>query len=293
MTPVAALVIAALLAAGVAVFFERRHRRLRTLLKRAERREAELLVGLRGAAAQALGARLALEGKRARGPLVFRADHGEDLFLVDLFHPPGEALGADRFYIECGAFDGVRKSVTSVLDALGWNGLLVEALPDLAAACRASRPSARVECAAVSRRGSSGEATFARVGAQEGQSFLPGAGSAAGGRAWTEVRTRLTTLAALLEGHARPIDALVLDIEGAELDALDGLDLDRFRPRVILVEDHGLGEEPELLRTLEAHGYEHATWVWRNRVMVRRDEPGLLERARDLAMATAAARTPG
>ena len=51
----------------------------------------------------------------------------------------------------------------------------------------------------------------------------------------------VTTLDALLEGHTGGIDFVVLDLEGHELAALEGFDLERWRPSVLLVENNDAG----------------------------------------------------
>jgi hypothetical protein len=58
----------------------------------------------------------------------------------------------------------------------------------------------------------------------------------AGGRVY-EVTVPARTLTSVLEEAGSPaVDLLVLDIEGLELDVLRGLDLDRFAPRLMLIE---------------------------------------------------------
>jgi hypothetical protein len=51
---------------------------------------------------------------------------------------------------------------------------------------------------------------------------------------------RTTRLDGLLERHAIPpgFEVLVVDVEGAELSVLAGLDLRRWRPRMAIVETH-------------------------------------------------------
>ncbi|MCZ7632121.1 MAG: FkbM family methyltransferase [Phycisphaerales bacterium] len=107
------------------------------------------------------------------------------------------------------------------------------------------------------------------------------------------VEVPLTTMDDLLSEHSGAIDLVVIDVEGHEIALLDGFDLARFRPRVILIEDHGLGADPTLAEYLGARGYEHVCWLSYNRVLVRRDEGALLERARRIAQHTATAKTAG
>src|SRR5438477_11707310 len=89
---------------------------------------------------------LAKLGRTPRMPIEFTSQFGEDLLAWDLFG--GQVEG---FFIEMGAFDGYHFSVTYGLEAVGWNGLLVEGIPAACRACAARRPHSRVVHAAVSR----------------------------------------------------------------------------------------------------------------------------------------------
>ena len=98
----------------------------------------------------------AQRGGRPRPEL--RSQYGEDVVLWELLRP-----GTQGFFVEAGAFDGYAFSVTYVLECIGWHGLLVEALPDQAEACRARRPHSRVVNAALARPGSPPTTSFTRV----------------------------------------------------------------------------------------------------------------------------------
>jgi len=54
---------------------------------------------------------------------------------------------------------------------------------------------------------------------------------------------------------------MVLDVEGGELNLLDGFDLDKYRPRAILIEDQAMGRDTTVLDYLTTRGYEHVTWL--------------------------------
>lgn len=225
------------------------------------------------------GAALAAAGRRPSLPLRFTSQYGEDLLIWEAL---GRPLGG--FYIEAGAFDGEALSVTYPLEAMGWTGLLVEAIPGAAEACRAARPGSRVVHAALAGPGGPPEAEFTVIDPSVGGVFSHLRADehtlrATAAAKKTKVRVPLTTMDALLEGHAGPIDVAVLDVEGGEADLLRGFDLPRWRPRMLLVEDNRRGD-PELDRILAAAGYAMAGWLEVNRVHVRADEPGLLERAR-------------
>lgn len=96
------------------------------------------------------------------------------------------------------------------------------------------------------------------------------------------VEVPLTTFDDLLADHEGPIDFASIDVEGHELDLLDGFDLDRFRPRAILIEDHGEDDDSPIARHLHQRGYAHICWFAWNRLFVRLDDPELLARAREI-----------
>lgn len=217
-------------------------------------------------------------GREPSLPVDLRSQTGEDIVLWDLFR--GQH---DGFFIEAGAYDGTTLSVSYLFEAIGWKGLLVEAIPEACSKCVASRPGSRVVNAALSKRGSSGEAAFTVVEGSEWKqlfSYLhatPEHAARTQGCNRRSVRVPLTTLSALLETHTGPIDFLVLDVEGTEADVLDGLDLNRHRPRVMMIEDNTIGNNPALDRAVGA-GYTMAGLAGPNRVYIRSDEPALLGR---------------
>jgi FkbM family methyltransferase len=226
--------------------------------------------------------RLTDRGAQPALPLRLTAEHAEDAFLIDLFddRPTG-------YFIEAGALDGIRYSNTYALEALGWTGLLVEPIPELAERCAANRPNSRVERVALSAPGHAPTATLNRytdddqVGASRLDDDANRHARAKRGAATEPIDVPLATLDSLLDGVDR-VDLLVLDIEGHELQALRGFSLDCFKPRVILVEDHALGDDDSLARYLADHAYEHCGWIAWNRICVRQDEPDLIGRARAL-----------
>jgi FkbM family methyltransferase len=193
-----------------------------------------------------------------------RSQNGEDALLWDL-------LG-DRengFFIEAGAYDGYTFSVSYLFEAAGWQGLLVEPLPDRAAECAERRKASRVVAAALSRPGAPATAPFARDSSVEWYSRL-----AAAEEDGTPVS--VTTLDELLEGHTGGIDFVVLDVEGGELAALQGFDLRRWRPSVLLVEDNADGDA--VRRHVEQRGYAHVASFAQNDVFVRKDEVSVVRR---------------
>ena len=148
------------------------------------------------------------------------------------------------FFVEAGANDGLTQSTTSLLQKRGkWSGLLIEPLPDKAAACRLRRPGAAVEQAAlVPPSFASATITLRDYNLM---SYIPGALDAddvavresSMDQTGQPVEAPALTLSAVLDKHrVATIDFLSLDVEGYEAPVLEGLDFRRWQPTFILVE---------------------------------------------------------
>lgn len=153
------------------------------------------------------------------------------------------------FFVEVGANDGIAQSNTLYFERyLGWRGLLIEAVPELARACATNRPACLVENAALV------------------SAFYPGStipmrycnlmSVVSGGMKTPEEEERhiergcrlqqvesfpleapARTLSSILEQHGiEHIDLLSLDVEGYELEALRGIDFYVYKPRLMLIE---------------------------------------------------------
>jgi FkbM family methyltransferase len=195
-----------------------------------------------------------------------RSQNGEDALLWDLL--------ADRekgFFIEAGAYDGYQFSVSYVFECAGWNGVLIEPLADRADECTERRKASRVVAAALSRPGSRPTSAFVRDSSVEWYSHLvPEAESGD--------TVPVTTLDSVLEGHTDGIDFVVLDVEGHELAALEGFDLTRWKPSVLLVEDNSAGRNQAVREHLGSRGYVYVASLAQNDLFVRRDELALTRR---------------
>jgi len=163
---------------------------------------------------------------------------------------------AGGFFVEAGANDGFTQSNTYHFECFRhWRGLLIEPVPMLAAECRRNRRVPVVEAALVARespgatvalqfaglmstvRGALGDADTVARHVQKGLAAqnLP---------ATYCLQVPARTLSSILDeiGFSGPIDLLSLDVEGAEPEALAGIDLARHAPRFICVEARRRGE---------------------------------------------------
>jgi FkbM family methyltransferase len=144
-------------------------------------------------------------------------------------------------FVEAGAHDGYTESNTYYLERFrGWSGMLVEAVPELyRKAAKRRRHSTVVNAALVGPERENEEVVlhFGDLTSTLGDPEHARHGLDNSGRRGYEVPVRGRTLSSLLDetGLGAP-DLLVLDLEGFELDALRGLDLDRHAPGLIAVE---------------------------------------------------------
>ncbi len=164
-------------------------------------------------------------------PAIFKPDR-EVTLVRDFF-----GNKTDGFFVEVGANDPKKDSQSWHLEQIGWNGILVEPLPDLAAELRRVRK-ARVFEVACSSPDRAGEVMQLHV-AGPFSSFDPHL-AVTGMRADKVIDVTVRTLDDVLaEGSvAKQFDLMSVDVEGHEIEVLRGFDFDRWKPRLILLEDH-------------------------------------------------------
>ena len=63
----------------------------------------------------------------------------------------------------------------------------------------------------------------------------------------------------------------VIDVEGTEVAVLDGFDVARWKPRMMLLEDNVPGGDPKLTQALSKKPYVQVGWIECNRIYVRND----------------------
>jgi FkbM family methyltransferase len=145
---------------------------------------------------------------------------------------------ADGTYVDVGGGHPVADNVSFHAYLRGWRGLIVEPQEDLARLYAGVRPRDRVETCLAGR--AVGHLDFHVVDGMHGLSSALAANAerARGYGAQTRVvRKEVMPLSVLIDrAGLTAIHFLKIDVEGAEPDAIAGLDLTRHRPQVILVE---------------------------------------------------------
>lgn len=169
------------------------------------------------------------------------AQHGEDRWLARNWSRLG--LPDQGTFVEVGAGDGRHLSNTWWLaNEKHWTGLLVEPDPRQTARLKANRPESNVEtCAAGS---ATGTARFGLTPCPEHSGLLRDAPQ--------QIDVQVQTLTTLLHRNdIDHIDVLSIDTEGTELDVWAGLDLERWRPRLVIIEWDTVGLPSNRLAILD------------------------------------------
>jgi FkbM family methyltransferase len=140
-------------------------------------------------------------------------------------------------YVDVGAQDPEVESVTRAFYERGWSGINIEPVDEYFNKLSQSRPRDTNLKVAVGRE--SGLRTlysFPGTGLSTFDSAISARHQAAG-LTPQETNVQVLTLTQILQDSAAPtIHFLKIDVEGAEDEVLEGLDLDRIRPWIIVVE---------------------------------------------------------
>ena len=179
----------------------------------------------------------------------FPSDRGQDKWVLETVFP-GVVNG---FFVDVGSGDGVDISNTYALERKGWTGVCIDAFPG----------DMRSRTCQVGRAAGDSEAgkhvTFYSDGILGGIKQYLGQNKEAVEKEGRPVDLVTTTLGDILSRAKAPqyIHFMSLDIEGAELAALQGFPFDKYQLGALVVE-HNF-EEPKranLQLLLEQHGYK-------------------------------------
>ena len=177
------------------------------------------------------------------------------------FNPPVDQYIFERFFpnllggvsLECGAYDGIQESSCNFFEeSCGWNSVNIEASPPIYAQLVKNRPKSININAALSNR--SGVDHFKHaIHPHHGENFgngslthLPAHYSelVSAGCHFREYQVRLMTYGELLaETGLSRLDLFVLDVEGHELEVIEGMRKASVLPRLLCIEHGHFGVE--------------------------------------------------
>ena len=169
-------------------------------------------------------------------PLISYAQNGEDIVLARALKP-WERKG---FWVDCGAGHPKYDSVTKLFSQFGWTGINIEPLDAEFTLLTQDRPlDVNIQCLLGEQEGSG--SIFAGPAENRGSSttdpLLVERYAKEFGQTFHESQVPIRTLADILREKQLPtIDFLKIDVEGAELEVLRGIDLSEFNPRILVIE---------------------------------------------------------
>lgn len=196
---------------------------------------------------------MVISAKETLGLLRFPSQIGQDRWVAESVFP-GVRNG---YFLDVGSADGFFNSNTWALERRGWTGICVDPFPGnmTGRTCRLFREPVdavagrRIEFKSAGETGGIAE----YLGNKDAVARAP------------SVQLTTTTLADILHRANAPsfIHFMSLDIEGAELQALEGFPFDRYKLGAMAIEHNY--EEPKrssVERLLKSHGYVRVrTWM--------------------------------
>lgn len=191
------------------------------------------------------------------------------IFLND---PPG-------YFVEVGAYDGVILSNTYAFERRGWRGMCFEPHPEFHKQLVANRPGSTCIQAAVGNRIELATLFYSTPNAMLSSTSLVDIESLKSiyvddreqFEQMQQITVPLITLDYALAIHGvEQVDYLSVDVEGRELDVLQGFEIVRWRPRLVIVENNNLYDE--LIAYFSAVGYTLARVVYQNMFFCRDGE---------------------
>jgi FkbM family methyltransferase len=186
------------------------------------------------------------------------------------------------FYIDVGAMDPILDSVTKAFYERGWRGINIEPVPQWYEKLALDRPEdTNLNVAILDRPGMVHLHEVADTGLSTFDGTLAERHRAEGGYQAQDIPVTAMTLDMVLEEHPLPeIHFLKVDVEGAERQVLEGINLERTRPWIILVEaTKPLTQEQDYdvwEHLITDKGYLFVHFDGLNRFYVARERPELV-----------------
>jgi len=187
----------------------------------------------------------------------FYSQHGEDFLLNEVFQNKRSG-----FFVEVGCLDGIEFSNTYFFEKKGWKGVCIEAHNDFIPKLRKNRPHASIVHCAIGETNKKDVIFYAnKIGSlstldkneehrwkKNYRDYFYG---------FEEQVIPMRTLTSVFdELHVTEIDFISLDIEGYEVQALQGLNFEKYSPRVFIIEYKDDNHKAELEKILFPAGYK-------------------------------------
>ena len=200
------------------------------------------------------------------------SQHGESTYLKSLF--PENYIGT---CVEVGAYNGISSSNTYLFEQIGWECMCIEPNPPQFSECRKNRKLAlqyavsfenneNVDFSVYTLSGNNqsaitGLATDYRLVNSHNHLF----------HTLETIKVCCRTLTNLLDEYNFPkeIDIISIDTENTELDVLKGLDLNKYKIKVFVIENNY--NEPYCEEYLNKNGYKKINRIAVNDFYIHQD----------------------
>ncbi len=205
----------------------------------------------------------------------FYSQFGEDLILKDFLSKSVN----DGFFVDVGCYHPKKYSNTYRLYKRGWRGINIDLDELKIKAFNLARPQDCNITAAVSDKEDTVKlysfGTYSLVSTIDEETALKNKSDIKGIR---EIKTQ--RLDEIIEGTrfaGRQVDLLSIDAEGHDLNVLKSLNLEKYQPKIIIIETHlvcfDLVEGSELYQFLKQKGYHLMNWVGFSMIFTLPDNP--------------------
>ena len=185
----------------------------------------------------------------------FYSQSGEDQILFEIFKDKQQGL-----CIEVGGFNGIDASNTYFFEKIGWRCIVIEPIPELCQEIQKNRNCRVFNCAAGNFNGT----TKFQINEQDPivsaiaynnvqlsyQQYL--------GQTLREIDVKMEKLDNLLKAEnvkEKEIDFISIDVEGQELNVLQGFSLQKYSPRILIIEDNLKMTDNQVCQYLSKFGY--------------------------------------
>lgn len=206
----------------------------------------------------------------------FYSQHGEDVLANEIFKDKNEG-----FFVEIGCIDGRRFSNTLYFEEKGWQGLCIEAHYDYISLLKKNRPHSIVCDYAVGETNKDNaifytntRGSLSTLNKKQEKHFQDKYDKYFSG--FKEQTVKIRTLNYILDKYkVEAIDILSLDIEGYEIEALQGLNINKYQPRLLIIESDNASHEKQLDSKLSKTDYHKSIRIHNNIFYLRDKEDHL------------------
>lgn len=180
--------------------------------------------------------------------IMYNGQDGVDKWL----HENGY-LDEPGFFVDLGSSHPINNNNTYFLERMPsvgvWKGICIDADARVQPLYEQMRPGTIFELAIATDK--AGVVTYYLSPMQEASGMNDTLGDG------TPVQAEATTLTDILKKHkVKEVDALFVDVEGHEAEALKGFDFKKWKPRIVVIEHTAFGNRSEEAKELlEAKGY--------------------------------------